>query len=58
MKALGWIKDYREKALVSGDKSVRITIEFQDEELEKAREVVGYKADKPYLIIIEDNASG
>lgn len=53
MKAQGWIKEYREKSLVSGDKSVRITIEFQDENSEKVRELAGYAADKEYTVTID-----
>lgn len=53
MKAQGWIKEYKEKSLVSGDKSVRITIEFQDENAAKIIALAGYAADKEYTVTIE-----
>lgn len=55
IKAQGWIKEYKEKSLVSGDKSVRITIEFQDNSLGIIKQLAGYLADVPYTITINDN---
>jgi len=54
IKALGWIKEYKEKSLISGDKSVRVTIEFNDDNLDKIKALAGYLADVPYLVEIKD----
>lgn len=54
MKAKGYIKDYHEKGLASGDKSVRVTLEFQDQNLEAVRELAGFKGDKEYNININE----